>query len=124
MVHQIDLSYALLHGRLWLEEGEGLRRKFGDRWVSLLPSGRRRDILVQRPETPIAQMIASLGLTGGLTQTRSGSPLDDRARGVRRWSLGRRGVHDSDGGRGSRRAAAHGSREARPPRLGLGIAAP
>ena len=31
MVHEIDLSYALIHWEASLEEGEAFRKKFGDK---------------------------------------------------------------------------------------------
>ena len=82
LVHQIDLSYALLHWEAVLEEGEGLRRKFGD----------KVGFHYYRPEdagifwsndlgTPIAQMIASLGLTESDANVERVRRLEDLARG-------------------------------------------
>jgi predicted amidohydrolase len=64
LVHQIDLSYAILHWEAVLEEGEGLRRKFGDKVGFHYYRPEDGGIFWSNdPATPIARMIGSLGLT-------------------------------------------------------------
>jgi hypothetical protein len=82
LVHQIDLSYALLHWEAVLEEGEGLRRRFGDRVGFYYYRPEDAGIFWSNdPETPIAQMIASLGLTESDANVERVRRLEDAARG-------------------------------------------
>ena len=82
LVHQIDLSYALLHWEAVLEEGAALRRKFGDNvgfhWYHAEDKG---IFWSNDPKTPIGQMIRSLGLTGTDANVERIRLLQDKARG-------------------------------------------
>lgn len=82
LVHQIDLSYALLHWEAVLEEGEGLRRKFGDKVGFHYYRPEDAGIFWSNdPETPIAQMIGSLGLTESDANVDRVRRLQEKARG-------------------------------------------
>ncbi len=82
LVHQIDLSFALLHWEAVLEEGGALRRKFGDRvgfhWYHSEDKG---IFWSNDPETTVGQMIRSLGLTETDTNVERIRRLQDKARG-------------------------------------------
>ena len=82
LVHQIDLSYALLHWEAVLEEGEGLRRKFGDKVGFHYYRPEDAGIFWSNdPGAPIAQMIASLGLSESDANVERVRRLEDLARG-------------------------------------------
>jgi len=82
LVHQIDLSYAVLHWEAVLEEGEGLRRKFGDKVGFHYYRPEDAGIFWSNdPGTPIGQMIASLGLTESDANVQRVRRLEDKARG-------------------------------------------
>jgi predicted amidohydrolase len=82
LVHQIDLSYAVLHWEAVLEEGEGLRRKFGDTVGFHYYRPEDGGIFWSNdPKTPIAQMIGSLGLTESDANVERVRRLEDKARG-------------------------------------------
>jgi predicted amidohydrolase len=82
LVHQIDLSYALLHWEAVLEEGAGLRRKFGDKVGFHYYRPEDAGIFWSNdPGTPIAQMIASLGLSESDANVERVRRLEDLARG-------------------------------------------
>jgi predicted amidohydrolase len=82
LVHQIDLSYALLHWEAVLEEGEGLRRKFGDKVGFHYYRPEDAGIFWSNdPGAPIAQMIASLGLSESDANVERVRRLQDLARG-------------------------------------------
>lgn len=82
LVHQIDLSYALLHWEAVLEEGEGLRRKFGDKVGFHYYRPEDGGIFWSNdPATPIAQMIKSLGLVESDANVERIRRLEDQARG-------------------------------------------
>jgi predicted amidohydrolase len=82
LVHQIDLSYAILHWEAVLEEGEGLRRKFGDKVGFHYYRPEDAGIFWSNdPRTPIAQMIGSLGLTESDANVDRIRRLQEKARG-------------------------------------------
>jgi predicted amidohydrolase len=82
LVHQIDLSYAILHWEAVLEEGEGLRRKFGDKVGFHYYRPEDGGIFWSNdPATPIAQMIRSLGLTESDANVDRVRRLQEKARG-------------------------------------------
>jgi hypothetical protein len=82
LVHQIDLSYALLHWEAVLEEGEALTRKFGKKvgfhWYHAEDKG---IFWSNDPKTSIGQMIGSLGLTESDANVERIRLLQDKARG-------------------------------------------
>jgi len=82
LVHQIDLSYAILHWEAVLEEGEALRRKFGEKVGFHYYRPEDAGIFWSNdPGTPIAQMIASLGLSESDANVERIRGLQDQARG-------------------------------------------
>ena len=82
LVHQIDLSYAILHWEAVLEEGEGLRRKFGDKVGFHYYRPEDGGIFWSNdPATPIAQMIRTLGLTESDANVDRIRRLQEKARG-------------------------------------------
>jgi predicted amidohydrolase len=82
LVHQIDLSYAILHWEAVLEEGKGLRRRFGDKVGFHYYRPEDAGIFWSNdPETPIARMIASLGLSESDANTERVRRLQEKARG-------------------------------------------
>jgi len=82
LVHQIDLSYAILHWEAVLEEGEGLRRRFGDKVGFHYYRPEDAGIFWSNdPGTPIAQMIASLGLSESNANVERVRLLQDNERG-------------------------------------------
>ena len=82
LVHQIDLSFAILHWEAVLEEGEGLRRKFGDKVGFHYYRPEDGGIFWSNdPNTPIAQMIGSLGLVEVNANVERVRRLQDKARG-------------------------------------------
>jgi predicted amidohydrolase len=63
LVHEIDLSFALVHWDERLEEGEALKRRFGDKVGYRYYRAEDGGIFWSNdPAMPIGQMIASLGL--------------------------------------------------------------
>ncbi len=82
LVHQIDLSYALLHWEAILEEGEALQRKYGDRigfhWYHSEDKG---IFWSNDPKITVGQMIRSLGLTETDANVERIRRLQDKARG-------------------------------------------
>lgn len=82
LVHEIDLSFAILQWEAALEEGEGIRRKFGDkagyRYYRTEDSG---IFWSNDPAITIGQMIASLGLVESDTNAERIRLLQDKARG-------------------------------------------
>jgi len=82
LVHEIDLSYAVLHWEAQLENGEALRRSFGDRVGYIYYEKEDMGIFWSNdPRTTIGQMIASLGLIEVDESTARIRALQDRARG-------------------------------------------
>jgi predicted amidohydrolase len=82
LVHEIDLSFAILQWEAVLEEGEGLRRKFGDRVGCRYYNTEDSGIFWSNdPATTIGQMIASLGLVESDANAERIRLLQDRARG-------------------------------------------
>ena len=82
LVHEIDLSYAILHWEAQLENGEALRRKFGDRvGFNYYDTEDMGLFWSNDPKTTIGQMIASLGLIEVDDSVARIRALQDRARG-------------------------------------------
>jgi predicted amidohydrolase len=82
LVHEIDLSYAVLHWEAQLENGQALRRKFGDRVGFIYYDKEDMGIFWSNdPKTTIGQMIASLGLIEVDESIARIRALQDRARG-------------------------------------------
>jgi predicted amidohydrolase len=82
LVHEIDLSYAIVHWEAVLEEGEGLRRKFGDKVGFHYYRPEDAGIFWSNdPRTPIAQMIRSFGLTESDANVDRIRRLQEKARG-------------------------------------------
>jgi hypothetical protein len=82
LVHQIDLSFALLHWEAVLEEGAALTRKFGDKVGFIWYHTEDKGIFWSNDsQTTIGQMIGSLGLTDSDTNVERVRRLEDRARG-------------------------------------------
>jgi predicted amidohydrolase len=82
LVHEIDLSFAILHWEAVLEEGEALRKRFGDkagyRYYRTEDSG---IFWSNDPATTIGRMIASLGLVESDANAERIRLLQDKARG-------------------------------------------
>jgi predicted amidohydrolase len=82
LVHEIDLSYAILHWEAVLEEGEALRRKFGDRVGFHYYRTEDGGIFWSNdPATTIGRMIASLGLVESDANVERIRLLQEKARG-------------------------------------------
>ncbi len=82
LVHEIDLSYAVLHWEAQLENGEALRRKYGDRVGFHYYDTEDMGIFWSNdPKTTIGQMIASLGLIEVDESVARIRALQDKARG-------------------------------------------
>ncbi len=82
LVHEVDLSFALLHWDAVLENGEALRRKFGDRVGYHYYDSEDAGIFWSNdPATPIGQMIRSLGLSETDAEVDRVRLLQDKARG-------------------------------------------
>lgn len=82
LVHEIDLSYAILHWESALEEGEALRRKYGERvGFNYYHSEDNGLFWSNDPKMTIGQMIGSLNLTESDTNVERVRMLEDRARG-------------------------------------------
>jgi predicted amidohydrolase len=82
LVHEIDLSYALIHWEAVLENGEALRRRYGDRvGFNYYDSEDMGIFWSNDPKTPIGQMIASLGLIEIGDSLERIRILQDKARG-------------------------------------------
>ena len=82
MVHEIDLSYALLHWEATLEEGEAFRRKFGDKVGFHYYHDQDTGIFWSNDRAmPSARMMASLGLAETDDSLERIRVLQDKARG-------------------------------------------
>jgi len=82
LVHQIDLSFALLHWEAVLEEGEALRRRFGDRVGFHYYHPEDKGIFWSNdPRMSIGQMIGGLGLSESNANVERIRLLEDKARG-------------------------------------------
>jgi predicted amidohydrolase len=82
MVHQIDLSFALVHWEAVLENGEALRRRFGDRvGFYYYPQEDNGIFWSNDPKMPVGQMIGSLNLTETDANVERIRLLEDRVRG-------------------------------------------
>ena len=82
LVREIDLSYEILHWEAELEEGEALRRKFGDKVGFHYYRAEDRGIFWSNdPETPIAAMVRSLGLVDENTKINRVRAVEDTIRG-------------------------------------------
>jgi hypothetical protein len=82
LVHQIDLSYALLHWDAALDEGRALSRKFGDKVGFHYYGAADMGIFWSNdPTVPIGQMIRSLGLSETDAELERIRILQEKARG-------------------------------------------
>ncbi len=82
LVHEIDLSYALLHWEAILENGEALRRRYGDRVGFNYYEQEDMGIFWSNdPKMTIGQMIASAGLIEVDESVARIGILQDKARG-------------------------------------------
>jgi predicted amidohydrolase len=82
LVHEIDLSYKILHWEAVLEEGAALTRKYGDRVGYHYHHDQDVGIFWSNdPATPIGKMVADLGLVDSDANAERVRLLDDRARG-------------------------------------------
>jgi predicted amidohydrolase len=82
LVHQIDLSYAILHWESVLEEGQALKRRFGDRVGFYYYHEEDNGLFWSNdPEMTIGQMIGSLNLTESDANAERVRVLQDKARG-------------------------------------------
>ena len=82
LVHEIDLSYAILHWEAVLEEGEALRRKFGDKVGFRYTRSEDAGVFWSNdPATTIGLMIGSLGLVECGANAERVRLLQERARG-------------------------------------------
>lgn len=82
LVHEIDLSYAIIHWEAVLENGEALRRRYGDRIGFNYYDGQDMGIFWSNdPATTIGQMISSLGLIEVNDSIERIRALQDKARG-------------------------------------------
>jgi predicted amidohydrolase len=82
LVHQIDLSYALLHWDAALEDGKALSRKFGNKvGFHYYRSADMGIFWSNDPAMPIGQMIRSLGLAETDAELERIRRLQEKARG-------------------------------------------
>ena len=82
LVHQIDLSYALLHWSLGLEEGKALARKYGDKvGYHYYPTEDTGVFWSNDPNTTIGQMARSLGLVEMDAEIERSRKVQDAVRG-------------------------------------------
>jgi predicted amidohydrolase len=82
LVHQIDLSYAILHWESVLEEGGALKRLFGDKVGFYYYHEEDNGLFWSNdPKMTIGQMIGSLSLTESDTNAERVRILQDKARG-------------------------------------------
>jgi predicted amidohydrolase len=82
MVHEIDLTYKILHWEAVLEEGAALTRKYGDRVGYDYRNDQDVGIFWSNdPAVPIARMVAELGLVDSDANAERVRLLDDKARG-------------------------------------------
>ena len=82
LVHQIDLSYAILHWEAVLDDGAALTRKYGDRVGYHYYRSEDAGIFWSNdPKTTIGQMISSLGLVDSDANVERIRQLDDKVRG-------------------------------------------
>ena len=82
LVHQIDLSYALLNWEEVLEDGQALSRRFGDKVGFHYYRAEDEGIFWSNDDAmSIGQMIRSLGLTGVDANLERIRALQDRVRG-------------------------------------------
>ncbi len=82
LVHQIDLSYVILHWEAVLEEGAALTKKFGDRVGYHYYRSQDAGVFWSNdPTTTIGQMIGALNLVDSDANAERVRQLDDKARG-------------------------------------------
>jgi predicted amidohydrolase len=82
MVHEIDLSYEILHWEAVLEEGEALRRRFGEKVGFHYYHQEDNGIFWSNdPEMTIGQMVRSLNLVDSKANVERVRKLQDKARG-------------------------------------------
>ncbi len=82
LVHQIDLSYAIMHWESVLEEGGALKRMFGERVGFYYYHEEDNGLFWSNdPKMTIGQMIGALNLTESDANAERVRVLQDRARG-------------------------------------------
>jgi predicted amidohydrolase len=82
LVHQIDLSYAILHWEAALEEGAALKRRFGDRVGFHYYSGEDNGIFWSNDlKMTIGQMLRSADLVDSSANAERIRVMQDKARG-------------------------------------------
>jgi len=82
IVHQIDLSYEVVHWEEQLEEGAALTKKFGDKVGYHYYHSQDAGIFWSNdPSMTIGQMVRSLGLVGREANVERIRVLEDKARG-------------------------------------------
>ncbi len=82
LVHEIDLSYALIHWESFLEEGQAFARKYGDRAGFLYYRDQDEGIFWSNdPAVPIGKMLSSLGLREMSESVERIRRVQDTARG-------------------------------------------
>ncbi len=83
MVHEIDLSFALIHWESTLEDGQAFTRRFGDRAGYHYYHDQDEGIFWSNdPAMPIAKMLASVGLSDKTASVERIRRLQDKARGA------------------------------------------
>jgi len=82
LVHQIDLSFAVVHWADGLDGGEALRRRYGDKVGFHYYDAQDAGIFWSNdPAMPIARMLGSLGFSERTAEVERDRMLQDRARG-------------------------------------------
>ncbi|HEY1793976.1 MAG TPA: carbon-nitrogen hydrolase family protein [Opitutaceae bacterium] len=82
LVDEIDLSYEILHWEAALEDGEALRRRYGDKVGFHYYVREDNGILWSNdPGMTIGQMVRSINLVDSAANARRVRALEDRARG-------------------------------------------
>ena len=82
LVHQIDLSYAILHWEAALEEGAALKRRFGERVGFRYYGDEDNGIFWSNdPHMTIGEMIRSLDLVDSSANAERIRKMQDKARG-------------------------------------------
>lgn len=82
LVHEIDLSFALVHWDARLEEGAALTRRFGDKVGYHYYRAEDGGLFWSNDaRMPIGRMLASIGLHGSESEYRRVRAAEDRARG-------------------------------------------
>jgi len=82
LVHEVDLSYALLHWEAVLENGEALKRRFGDRVGFHYYDQEDNGVFWSNdPNMTIGQMVRSLNLSESDANVERVRVLEEKARG-------------------------------------------